>query len=115
MEGTAASDGFIIGMGKDHEHATKLLCILQRNREIRGCQQARYPKEGDDERHNQKEYHYCFLNVLLEYPGDEPPGMLHIFDVWLADGLDKRLLFNMHAVQVAGEHAREQGDQAGPV
>ena len=40
---------------------------------------------------------------------------MHIFDIRLAYGLDKRLLLNVYPVQMAREYANEQGNQAGPV
>ncbi len=52
---------------------------------------------------------------LLEHQGNEAPGAPHVFDIRLADGVDKRLLLDADPVEMAEEHAEEQGDQAGPV
>jgi len=47
------------------------------------------------------------LAALLEYQGNEAPGVLHIFNIRLADGLAERLLFNAYPVHMADEHAQK--------
>jgi hypothetical protein len=51
----------------------------------------------------------------LEQPGNETPGALHVFKVGLANRAYERLLLHADPIEMAGEYAREQSEQAGPV